>query len=196
MTRYGFDEQRGFLVRSWPTGDGDLVADVAAVPAGCTSQRAFAVAEALTTLSRFLWRAYTHPASAAGSVEVNTEGWRRQHARDASAKVVENVLKPNLPSDDGRLTVSYNRVEEASHRLGRALHAIRDETLTATIVEEARQEVSALEQAELGDLSGRARQAVALTREDASPSRSPPPTESCRRSPWAGTHCSPTSIPP
>ncbi|MEY9913457.1 hypothetical protein ABIA35_009730 [Catenulispora sp. MAP12-49] len=161
MTRYGFDEQRGAIVRSWPTGDGDLVADVATVPAGCAPQQSFGVSDALTTLSRFLWRAYTHPTSAADSLEANTDGWRRQNARDAFAKVPENILKPNLPFEDGGLIVSYNRVEEASHRLGRALHVVGDEAFTAAVVEEARQELSAVEQAELGDLSGRARQAVA-----------------------------------
>jgi len=79
------------------------------------------------------------------------------------------VRKPNLPSDQGRLVQSYVRVEEAAHRVGRALHAIDDQELVDKVVADVRQELAAVEHAELGDFAGRARQAVRLSRADASP---------------------------
>ena len=123
----------------------------------------------LSDLSRVLWHTYTHPASAAESLEENTEGWRREGEREAFSEVVEGILKPNMPFEDGGIIVSYVLVEEAAHRLGRALHALGDKSFASTVIDEARQEMAAIEQAELGDLGGRARQAVTLTREDASP---------------------------
>jgi plasmid stabilization system protein ParE len=69
------------------------------------------------------------------------------------------------------LTVSYNPVEETAHQVGRALHSINNPGLTEQIVAEVQAELAAVEQAELGELSGRARQAVALTRAGASPAQ-------------------------
>jgi hypothetical protein len=169
VTRYAIDEQNGTLIAAWATGDGDTATTVTTLsPASPTDQR-YAVARALSGLSEALWRTYTHPASAAGDdMEDNSEGWRRQGERDAFAQVLPALAKPNLP-DDGMIMQSYVAVEEGAHRLGRALHAIGDEQLTATVAVEVQAEIIAIEQAELGDLSGRSRQAVVLTRADASP---------------------------
>jgi hypothetical protein len=101
---------------------------------------------------------------------VNTEGWRRRAYRDAFAQVPENIAKPNLPRS-GMLVQSYNPVEEAAHQVGRVLHAIDDPDVTDTIVADVKEELNAVEQAELGDLAGRARQAVVLTRAGASPAQ-------------------------
>ena len=64
---------------------------------------------------------------------------------------------------------SYIPVEDAAHRAGRALHQLGDPALTQQIVADVQDELAAVEHAERGDLSGRARQAVCLTRADASP---------------------------
>ncbi|MDX8031686.1 hypothetical protein SK803_15785 [Lentzea sp. BCCO 10_0856] len=79
------------------------------------------------------------------------------------------MRKPYLPDDQGYLVQSYVRVEEAAHRVGRAAHAIADQDLTDAVVADVQQELAAVEQAELGDFSGRARQAVQLSRADTSP---------------------------
>ena len=169
MTRYAIDERRGELAASWGAGYGDLVTAVAALPVGSTPKQRLTVAATLTTLSDALWRCYTHPASASHSTDVNTEGWRRQHHRASFNLVLEIVQKPNLPDESGILIVSYDPVEECAHGVGRALHAIDDPELTAAVVADLHTEIAAVEQAELGDLSGRAHQAVGLTRTDASP---------------------------
>ncbi|MDL4819305.1 hypothetical protein [Actinomadura opuntiae] len=69
------------------------------------------------------------------------------------------------------LDVSYNPVEESAHRVGRALHNINNADLNTRVMAEVRAELDAIERAEQGDLTGRARQALALTRADASPAQ-------------------------
>jgi hypothetical protein len=88
----------------------------------------------------------------------------------AFAKVLPALSKPNLPQN-GTVLISYIPVEESAHRVGRALHGISSADLTDQVAAEVKVELEAVEQAELGDLSGRARQAVALTRADASPTQ-------------------------
>ncbi|MER7007789.1 hypothetical protein ABT297_32760 [Dactylosporangium sp. NPDC000555] len=169
MTRYAVDETRGELVAIWDTGYGAVAITVANLPVDLGSRERLALAANLSGLSDALWRCYTHPASAADSLDENTEGWRRQLTREGFATVADHVREPNLPSDNGALLVSYDPVEECAHRVGRALHAASDAGLRAAVVAEVEAEVEAVEKAELGDLSGRSTQAVQLTRQDASP---------------------------
>ncbi|MEV0388504.1 hypothetical protein [Nonomuraea sp. NPDC050643] len=168
MTRYAVDRSRNALIACWSTGLGDTAVVVAELPPGISDQDALSLARTLTQLSEVCWRCYAHPASAADDHAPNSEGWRRQGERDAFAVVPAALTGPNLPSD-GYMVQSYIRVEEAAHRVGRALHALDAAALTASVTADVEAELAAIEQAELGDLSGRARQAVALTREDASP---------------------------
>jgi hypothetical protein len=168
MTVYAFDQARRVLISSWDVGVGCVAGSLAEVPASVPLSDALALTSRLTSLSHELWRTYTHPASAAGSLEVNSEGWRRQGEREAFATVVLSIRNPNLP-EDGGVIQSYVRVEEAAHRVGRALHAIGIPGLTDHVVADVEKELAAVELAEQGDLSGRARQAVVLTRADISP---------------------------
>ncbi|NJP95441.1 hypothetical protein HCN51_39415 [Nonomuraea sp. FMUSA5-5] len=168
MTRYAVDHRRHALIASWSTGSGDTAVDVAELPTGIPSQDALNLAKTLTQLSEICWRCYTHPASAADSHEPNSEGERRQEERDAFAGVLTALTNPNLPSD-GYMIQSYIQVEEAAHQVGRALHALNAAELTTRVTIDVGAELAAIEQAELGNLTERARQAVTLTREDASP---------------------------
>ncbi|OXM42795.1 hypothetical protein CFP75_41370 [Amycolatopsis alba DSM 44262] len=145
-----------------------MASNVSDLPATAAHEDLLRLADTLTGLSRQLWRTYTHPASAADSLEENTERWHRQGERDAFASVIQALTKPNLPQD-GYMIQSYNRVEEAAHRVGRALHTLDDKTLTEQVIADVEAELRAVEQAERGDLSERAKQAVLLTRADASP---------------------------
>ncbi|WP_254858465.1 hypothetical protein [Protofrankia sp. BMG5.30] len=122
----------------------------------------------MTFLAAAAWRTYTHPASATPSLRVGSEGWRRASDRTAFASVLAVIRRPHLPHN-GTLLQSYVIVEEAAHRVGRALHAIGNQNLAEQILADVSAELDAVEQAERGDLSGRARQAIALTRADASP---------------------------
>jgi hypothetical protein len=168
MTRYAVDEARQALVGLWSTGSGDVAITVADLPSTVRSGQALLVAEAASGLSEALWRCYTHPASVTGSLEPDTEGWRRQRSRDGFALVADAVRQPNLPHN-GLLIRAYDPVTEYAHQLGRALHAIGDPGLTGRVVADVQAELDGVERAERGDVSGRAQQAVILSRQDASP---------------------------
>ncbi|MGW4807465.1 hypothetical protein [Kitasatospora sp. NPDC004272] len=168
MTRYSVDPDQHQLIASWGTGEGDLSTRVAALPNGADPSALLALARSLTQLSDAAWRTYTHPASAAGSLEPDSEGWRREKEREAFDQVPGAIAEPHLPHG-GTLAVSYSPLTESAHRIGRALHHLADEALTAAVLAEAARELAAVESAELGDLTHRAQQAVLLSREDASP---------------------------
>ncbi|NRQ33935.1 hypothetical protein HII36_19070 [Nonomuraea sp. NN258] len=168
MTRYAVDQRRNTLIASWSTGSGDTAVDVADFPTWISSHDPLHLAKALTQLSEACWRCYTHPASAADSHKPNSEGSRRQEERDAFTNVLTALTSPNLPSD-GYMIQSFIRVEEAAHQVGRTLHTLNASGLTTAVALDVSAELAAIEQAELGNLSERSRQAVALTREDASP---------------------------
>jgi hypothetical protein len=169
MTRYAVDETRGELLASWETGYGAVATRVAMLPAGLPTPQRRALAAELSSLSEALWRCYTHPASAAHSLHVNTEGWRREQTRTGFGSVIDHIRQPNLPDEDGSLLVSYDPVEERAQRVGRCLSGAADADLTAAVIVDVEAELAAVERAERGDLSGRAVQAVQLTRQDASP---------------------------
>ncbi|GAA0975766.1 hypothetical protein GCM10009555_034220 [Acrocarpospora macrocephala] len=168
MTRYAIDQSRNALIATWSAGIGDTAITVAQLSTDIPADHALRLAKALSELSLACWRCYTHPASAADTLDVNSEGWRRQGERDAFATVLPALSSPNL-STQNSIIQSYIHVEECAHRVGRALHTINDDKLTAEVVTDVTAELAAAERAELGDLSGRARQAVILSREDASP---------------------------
>ncbi|MFB8203133.1 hypothetical protein [Kitasatospora purpeofusca] len=168
MTRYSIDPERHELLATWGTGEGDLATRVASLPAGAETSVLLRLARALSHLSEAAWRTYTHPASAAASQNSGSEGWRRDEERDAFDEVPDAIARPNLPQD-GMLDVSYSPLVESAHRAGRALHSLDDRQLTDAVLAEIAVELAAVENAELGDLAGRARQAVLLSREGASP---------------------------
>jgi hypothetical protein len=170
VSTYALDEERHALMVFWDTGTGCTASTIAELARDVPDDAIQRLVHALTLLSAQAWRTYTHPAAAADDLEVNTEGWRRDGHREAFATVTEALTKPNLPSG-GMLTVSYNPVEETAHQVGRALHSINNPGLAGQVVAEVQAELAAVEQAELGELSGRARQAVALTRAGASPAQ-------------------------
>jgi regulator of RNase E activity RraB len=172
MTRYAFDSQNRKLIATWGTGAGDRAATIAELDSGVSDEHGLRLAQALTTLSGALWRAYTEPASAAGdSEEANSEAWHRAETRKAFATVPEAVENPNLPDEHGSLIVCYDPVKESAHRLGRVLYAITDGALSEVMRTDVAAELAAVENAECGDLRGRAQQAVLLSRPEASPSQ-------------------------
>ena len=169
MTSYAVDQDNNALFRIWATGRGQRASVLGRFPDAVAEQQQLQLAATLTSLSEALWRCYTHPASATDDQELNSEGWRRQQTREAFNEVIASVEAPNLPDEDGSLLVSYDPVEERAHQVGRALHAINDATLIEAVTSDVAAEIQAVESAERGDLSGRALQAVVLSRADASP---------------------------
>lgn len=170
MTRYAYEPGAGALVATWGTGRGDIAETIAVLPDSVDREHGTALAAALTNLSGFQWRTYTHPASAAGDPDVpHSVAWQRAEERARFAAVEPALREPNLPDEEGHLDISYSVVEEAAHRVGRVLRLIGDARLVERLVAEVRCEQEAVESAELGDLTGRARQAVELSRSDISP---------------------------
>ncbi|MFG6194437.1 hypothetical protein [Nonomuraea sp. JJY05] len=161
MTRYAVDHARNALVAHWSTGIGDVAVTVAALPPALLSD-ALRLAARLTELSQACWRCYTHPASISDQHGPGSLGWHRQRERDAFTAVVPILTA----SADTPLSA---KVGEIAQRTGRALIALDSPELTAQVVADVAAELSAVEQAERDDLSGRAQQAVTLSREDASP---------------------------
>ena len=168
VTFYSYDADRRVLLAMWSIGRGNVARTVAELPASIPEATALELTDSLTDLSAVVWRTYTHPSSAAESLESSSEGWLRDGEREAFGVVAEAIRKPNLLVD-GMLLQSYIAVEEAAHRVGRVVHEAGDNALLDLVVADVEAELAAVEHAERGDLSGRAQQAVRLTRADASP---------------------------
>lgn len=166
MTTYGFDAERGDLIAMWPVGIGSQ-ARMAGSAATVNPDLAVVLGHELTGLSAALWDTYVRPASAVAGDE--QERWRREEERKELDAVVGFLRAPNQPDESGIMSISYSPVQEAAHRVGRLLHRAGDPPLIDAVVAEVRTEIDAVERAELGDLTGRAVQAVALDRVDASP---------------------------
>ncbi|MBB6037667.1 hypothetical protein [Phytomonospora endophytica] len=170
MTHFAIDLQQRTLVASHGTGHGLVGHVVANLPSEVTDKQALHLSHTLTFMSKCLWRCYTHPASAAmDDLAPNSVGWRRQQSREAFSTVLPAITDPNLPNEHGSMIVCYDPVEESAHRVGRALHAIKHTELTERVVSDIECEIAAISSAELGDLTGRAAQAVHLSRADPSP---------------------------
>ncbi len=142
MTRYCVDPDRRELIATWGTGQGDLATRIAIPPADTETSALLSLARSLGQLSDAAWRTYTHPASAAGSLEPNSEGWRREQERGHFGEVVDAIAKPNLPSG-GSMVVSYSLLIESANRVGRALHELADPALTEAVLAEAATELAA-----------------------------------------------------
>jgi hypothetical protein len=164
VTRYAVDEQRGELLAVWPTGGGDLAHAIATLPAAHPAEDYQAVALGMTRLSQAAWRTYTHPATADG-LDPDTGG---RPEREDFADVLDAIRQPYLPHD-GLLVQPYSTLAALAHALGRTLRHLDERALTDAVALDVQRELEAVEQADLGDLTGRARQAVTLTRADASP---------------------------
>ena len=156
------------LVATWAAGVGDCAFDVVAMPSATSADAGLRLARTLSFLSSAAWRTYPHPGSGEATFTEDAEGWRRDQERAALDDVVDALASPNLPKD-GQVTQSYSRVIESANQVGRELHSIGVVAFTFMVIDDVRAELAAIEQAGRGDLGGRARQAVLLSRADASP---------------------------
>lgn len=154
---------------AWPTGRGHRGQAVLTVPAGVDPAQVDALAQSLTDLSAALWRVYTDPAEAPNVDDAERE--RRHEHRAAVDTAPDLVRRPHTPDEAGTLLVEYNPVAEGAHRVGRAVGRLGEVALAEEVANEVAAECDAVGRAELGDLTGRAVQAVALDRADASPAQ-------------------------
>ncbi|SDJ25282.1 hypothetical protein [Nonomuraea jiangxiensis] len=165
MTRYAIDRAHNTLLAQWSTGIGDTATVVARLTHDQLHQNTRRLAAELTRLSDVCWRSYTHPATAADRHGLHSLGWHRQQERDAFAKVLPALIATTRVTNQRVDT----KVEHAAHAVARILHVLDTSQLTTQVTTDVAAELAAIEQAERGDLSERAQQAVVLSREDASP---------------------------
>lgn len=86
----------------------------------------------------------------------------------ARAEIALMLADPPLPDPAGELIVSHDSRVESAACLARALLDLADDTVTAAAHAELERELDAVVSAELGDLTGRAGQAVHQSRREAS----------------------------
>jgi len=183
VSAYAFDPDRRHVVVVWPATVGSLAHVIVDLDATVADEDAGALCGALSRLSQALWDTYVRPASAADD---DDERERRAHERQQLDIVVAALREPNLADGSGALIVSYSTVEESAHRLGRVLARVGDAALVEAVAADVQLEIDAVMRAELGDLSGRAVQAVALDRLDVSPVQVAAADELLRADPLGG----------
>ncbi|MGW4792429.1 hypothetical protein ACWEPC_08465 [Nonomuraea sp. NPDC004297] len=164
MTRYAIDRAHNTLLAQWSTGIGDTAIVVARLTHDQLHQNTRRLAADLTRLSHLCWRLYTHPATAADRHSPHSLGWHRQQERDAFTTVLPALTAATRLIDQPIGT----KVGQAAHAVARTLRVLGSQ-LTTHVSTDVAAELAAIEQAERGDLTDRAQQAVALSREDASP---------------------------
>lgn len=152
MTTYAFDPSTAHLLATWPTGAGASARTIARLNTRTPELRGLHLAKSLTALSSIAWMAYTDP----GAVEL------------VPAPALRALRRPHLPRA-GLLYREGDPLLDAAHDVGRELVATGSAGVTRAVVDDVAGDLDAVERALCGDLAGRARQAVALTRLDASP---------------------------
>ncbi|MGH8896634.1 MAG: hypothetical protein ACRDZ4_06310 [Egibacteraceae bacterium] len=137
------------------------------------------VGRALEWCSHALWRYYTEGWGTGGEdalVEACREEYEAlgveleqyQTLEKARAEIARVLADPPLLSPSGDLSVSYDSRVESAACMARALLVLGDDAVTAAAHAELQRELDAVASAELGDLTGRAGQAVRQPRREAS----------------------------
>lgn len=153
MATYAYDPSLRHLVAVRGGGAGATAHIVARLHERTAEPLALRLAHQLTLLSTEAWLCYTD-SERAGPVP-----------RPAALAALR---APNLPRD-GRLRVEPDWVVERAHEVGRTLVEIGSAGVRRAVSDDVADELASIERALLGDLQGRAGQAVELTRLDASP---------------------------
>jgi hypothetical protein len=167
VTEYAYDRARNALLAVWSVGIGQVAETVVVFDDDLPGpEYGLQLGYELTGLSGHLWRTYTHPLTAA--VDQPDEALARARNQLAIDLVTGAIRDPHLPLG-ARMRVCESQVLEAGHQVGRMLRRIGDAVATEQAVADVEAEIAALRRAGLGDLTGRANQAVVLTRSDPQP---------------------------
>jgi hypothetical protein len=167
VTEYAYERTRNALLAVWSVGIGNVAEAVVAFGEDLPdAEHALQLSLDMSVLSRRMWHTYTHPLTAA--IDDPEEALRRARDKLAVGLATEALREPNLPVGN-QIRICDSDVMEAAHQVGRTLHRIADGGVTDQAVAEVEAEVAAMRQAGLGDLTGRANQAVVLSRLDPQP---------------------------
>lgn len=153
LTIYAHDLEQHQLLAVWQTGVESRATVVANVNPDHDVALIAELCQDLTDLSSAAWDTYVRPASEAQDEQ---DLHRADAERAAFTNVQDMVRNPNLPDEAGMMLVSYINVTKAAHRVGRTVRRINDNTLTEQITAALALDLDSVEQAERGDLNGRA----------------------------------------
>lgn len=152
MTTYAYDDSATQLFAVWGTGVGAVARPVARLHVRTPSREGVRLAKALSDVSEAAWVGYSDPELVALE----------------PAEVLRAVRKPHQPRA-GLLFCEGDPLLESANEAGRWLVAVGSAGVTRAVLADLTEELDSVERALRGDLSGRARQAVELSRLDASP---------------------------
>lgn len=169
MTKYVVDDTRQEIIATWETGIGGQAQLVARLPHATSPDPNLplgaALADWLGRLSEAAWRRYTaddFDAAGVAPTGPDDDANRGSEISDVLARISD-------PGDPHR--TSYDPQFWYAERIGHFLRTVDSTDLTTAVTDEVRDELTAVANAELGDLTGRAAQAVVLTRSGASPTQ-------------------------
>lgn len=154
MTIYAYDTAAHRLAAFWDTGIGAVSHPVARVHPRTPDIAGLRLARALTRMSESVWLAYSAPLLDAVPV----------------AEVRRAVLRPHV-AESGLVRVEPHPILESAHRVGRELRELGSAGVTRAVLADVEDEADAAERAGCGDLTGRAQQAVMITRLSPSPAQ-------------------------
>jgi hypothetical protein len=152
VTIYAYDHSSTQLVAVWETGVGAVAHPVARLHARTPVRNGVHLVKALSRLSEAAWLGYSDP----GLVDAEP------------AEVLRALRRPHQPHA-GLLFREGDPLLECANDAGRWLAAIGSAGVSRAVIADVAEELDCVERALRGDLSGRARQAVELTRLDVSP---------------------------
>jgi hypothetical protein len=153
MTSYAYDPAQRHLVAVTPRGAGATARTVARLHESTDEQLGLRLAHQLPLLSTEAWLHYTD-ADRAGPVPAQA--------------ALAGLRKPNRAAN-GQLRVEPDWVVQRGHEVGRTLVEIGSAGVRRAVTDDVIDELASVDRALLGDLEGRAAQAVELTRLDALP---------------------------
>lgn len=169
MTKYVIDDARQEIIATWETGIGGQARLVARLPHAVSPDPNLplgaALADWLGRLSEAAWRRYT--GDDVDADDVYSDGPEDEANRGSE---INNVVARISDPGDAHHT-SYDPQFWYAERIGHFLREVGSADLTSAVTQEVRYELTAVSSAELGDLTGRAAQAVVLTRSGASPTQ-------------------------
>lgn len=156
MTTYAYDPTTTTttLLATWTCGIGSAACAVARLHHRTPERTGMHLAQSLTDLSSAAWASYAAPALA------------ELHAEPALAA----LRRPHLPRD-GLLYREGDELLERAHQVGRVLVAVESAGVLRAVVADVAVEFDTVHRALHGDLDGRARQAVTVTRLPAPPAQ-------------------------
>lgn len=154
MTTYAYDLSTRHLTAFWDTGIGATSWPVAKLHARTADTAGLHLARALTRMSESVWLSYAAPALS------------MLPAADARRA----LLRPHR-AEAGLVPVEPHPTLESAHRIGRELADLGSAGVTRAVVADVEAELGAADRAARGDLTGRAQQAVMITRLSPSPAQ-------------------------